>query len=204
MKIKKKKKIFLDSYFVPGPYPLMNDVAFEFPSSPLLSQPGETPPELICNNGNYSNKQCINDFCKCLSIYSVKKNSLVEMVFVDTSDTRDQDHPMHIHGHDFHVISMESIGNNITLDYVKRLNERGLIKKKFNKSPVKDNISVPAKGFLVIRFIASNPGYWFYHCHLANHMEMGMNFIIKVGNDSDMPKVPRNFPKCGHFNPNLM
>ncbi|KAF7995608.1 hypothetical protein HCN44_006715 [Aphidius gifuensis] len=187
------------SYFIPGPYPLINNVAFDYPSSPLASQADETPAEKICQNGNYTNKKCIDNFCKCLSIYNVKIGSLVEMVFVDTSSDHDQDHPMHIHGHDFYVVSMETIGSNITLDYVKHLNQQGLIKKKFNRAPVKDNVNVPTKGFLVIRFIAKNPGYWIAHCHIANHMDMGMNFVLKVGDDKDIPKVPGNFPKCGHF-----
>ncbi|KAH0560390.1 oxidoreductase OpS5-like [Cotesia glomerata] len=187
------------THYAPGPYPQINDMSFEFPSVPLLTQYEDLSSSSICNEENYKNKECFEGFCKCPLIYSVTKDSLVEMIFADITDDRDQDHPVHLHGHDFHVVAMVSMGKNVSFEKIKRLNEQGLVEKKFSRAPVKDNISVPAKGFTVIRFIASNPGYWFLHCHLVNHMEMGMGFILKVGEHSQMTKTPKNFPRCGNY-----
>lgn len=106
---------------------------------------------------------------------------------------------MHLHGHTFQVVAMESIGGNITLAEVQRRNEAGLIEKKLSGAPVKDNIGIPAQGFAVLRFIASNPGYWFFHCHVSNHAEMGMGVVIKVGEHTEMIQPPDSFPKCGNW-----
>lgn len=53
---------------------------------------------------------------------------------------------------------MEAIGYNISFDEVKQKNEEGKIIKKFNNLPGKDTISVPNKGYGIIRFVAHNPG----------------------------------------------
>ncbi|XP_057332184.1 uncharacterized protein LOC130672020 isoform X1 [Microplitis mediator] len=187
------------SHYAPGPYPQINDISFEYPSVPLLTQHDDLSESSICYEENYKNKECLDGLCKCPLVYRVKKDSLVEMIFLDVADDRDQDHPVHLHGHDFHVVAMVSMGANVSFSKVKRMNDQGLIEKKFNRAPIKDNVSVPAKGFTVIRFVASNPGYWFLHCHLVNHMEMGMGFILKVGEHSQMTRSPSSFPKCGNY-----
>ena len=51
----------------------------------------------------------------------------------------------------------------------------------------------------MLRFIANNPGIWLVHCHLDFHMEIGMGFVIKVGEDKNFRKPPENWPKCGSF-----
>ncbi|XP_063982871.1 uncharacterized protein LOC135165467 isoform X2 [Diachasmimorpha longicaudata] len=188
-----------ESHFDPGPYPQINDLSFENPSTPFLSQREDLTQSMYCTPRDLSSQHCHSGYCRCPLIYPIEHNALVEMVFVDESDNRDQDHPMHLHGHDFYVVAMENVGDNVSLEAVRRRNELGEIPKKFNNSVLKDGVSVPVKGYAVIRFFASNPGYWLFHCHLVNHMEMGMTFAIKVGEHSDMPRTPRNFPRCGHF-----
>jgi iron transport multicopper oxidase len=38
----------------------------------------------------------------------------------------------------------------------------------------RDNVVVPANGYVVIRFKADNPGVWFFHCHIDLHLVGGM------------------------------
>lgn len=68
---------------------------------------------------------------------------------------------------------------------------------------VKDTIAVPSGGFARIRFKASNPGYWFFHCHYEWHMHVGMRAIVRVGQKSDMKTPPKDFPKCGNYLPSV-
>lgn len=44
-------------------------------------------------------------------------------------------------------------------------------------------------------------GYWLFHCHIEFHVEIGMALVFKFGDDSQMPPVPKNFPKCGNYLP---
>lgn len=42
-------------------------------------------------------------------------------------------------------------------------------------------------------------GFWFFHCHIDFHAEIGMGIILQVGEISQMPKPPYKFPKCGDW-----
>jgi FtsP/CotA-like multicopper oxidase with cupredoxin domain len=45
----------------------------------------------------------------------------------------------------------------------------------------KDTVSVPRRGYVVLRFKAGNEGVWMLHCHLLWHMGSGMAMGIQVG-----------------------
>jgi hypothetical protein len=44
-------------------------------------------------------------------------------------------------------------------------------------------------------------GSWMFHCHILNHQETGMFMLLQVGNRTDIPPVPQDFPKCGNYIP---
>ena len=39
------------------------------------------------------------------------------------------------------------------------------------------------------------------HCHIDVHADIGQMMVLQVGDISDMPRVPRNLPKCGDYLP---
>ncbi|RUS74771.1 hypothetical protein EGW08_017469, partial [Elysia chlorotica] len=43
-------------------------------------------------------------------------------------------------------------------------------------------------------------GMWLLHCHIEYHVDIGMGILIQVGDKSEFPKPPKNFPKCGSWN----
>ncbi|CAG8536268.1 9559_t:CDS:2 [Ambispora leptoticha] len=87
-----------------------------------------------------------------------------EVVQVILQNVHDEDHPFHMHGHHFWILGTgEGLfdKNNATLNLI---------------DPIKrDTQDVPAKGWLVIRFVADNPGVWTFHCHLEWHLEEGLS-----------------------------
>jgi FtsP/CotA-like multicopper oxidase with cupredoxin domain len=62
-------------------------------------------------------------------------------------------HPMHLHGHHFHVVA---------------INDR-----RFSGA-MRDTVLVPAMGSVAVAFDADNPGKWALHCHNEYHMMAGM------------------------------
>lgn len=53
---------------------------------------------------------------------------------------------------------------------------------------------------LVSRFRATNPGWFFAHCHLLLHNLGGMSFAFRVGTNEQMPIPPPNYPRhCGIY-----
>jgi FtsP/CotA-like multicopper oxidase with cupredoxin domain len=71
-----------------------------------------------------------------------------------------QEHPMHIHGHFFQVVSRGG----------KPANEPGL----------KDTVLVGGEETVVINMVFDNPGSWMYHCHILEHAKQGMMGVIEV------------------------
>jgi FtsP/CotA-like multicopper oxidase with cupredoxin domain len=74
----------------------------------------------------------------------------VELIFIN--QTR-MPHPMHLHGHEFHVVEIDG--------------------KRF-AGAVRDTVLVPPGRRVVVAFDANNPGLWALHCHLLYHLEAGM------------------------------
>lgn len=42
---------------------------------------------------------------------------------------------------------------------------------------------------------------WLFHCHFLFHIVIGMNLVLHVGTQADLPPVPPNFPTCGNHLP---
>jgi len=82
----------------------------------------------------------------------VEKGDIVKITYENKSQV---DHPMHLHGHFFQVLSKNDI--------------------PFTGAPiVKDTLLIKPGEKFVIAFKADNPGNWIYHCHELHHAAAGM------------------------------
>lgn len=141
----------------------MNNHSFQFPTSLSLLQafffnvggiytpnfPNNPPLKFDYTNPNVSNNTSLLFAPKLTSVKTLKFNSTVEIVLQNTALIAVENHPIHIHGFDFHVLA-QGFGNyNAARD-----------SKKFNLvNPQRRNtIAVPVGGWAVIRFQANNPG----------------------------------------------
>lgn len=65
---------------------------------------------------------------------------------------------------------------------------------------VKDMIQVWQRSWAVIRIQAWNPGYWFFHCHMEQHIPLGMQTVLNVL-PSQQPPMPSDIPVGEHNHP---
>ena len=87
----------------------------------------------------------------------VNKGDFVKITFRNISTV---DHPMHLHGHSFQVLSKNG--------------------KPLTGSPlIKDTLNVKPGEEYVIAFQANNPGNWMFHCHELHHAMAGMMTELK-------------------------
>lgn len=86
---------------------------------------------------------------------------------------------------------------------VVQLDKSGKIRRRLFGAPIKDTVTVPDGGFTIIRFFANNPGFWLFHCHIDYHIEVGMAFMFKVGDYSQMVQPPKDFPTCSNYKPDV-
>lgn len=71
-------------------------------------------------------------------------------------------HPFHLHGNPFVVIGMgqHPDGVPMTLDRAYELDRTNRLNRNLQnlQPPIKDTISIPSRGYAVIRVLATNPG----------------------------------------------
>lgn len=101
---------------------------------------------------------CKETFCQCTHVLQVPLNSLVEMILIDEGVVYEANHMFHLHGNYFHVVGMDRIGTNVTLEQIKELDNAGKLRRKFTDSVRKDTVTVPDGGYTIIRLYADNPG----------------------------------------------
>jgi FtsP/CotA-like multicopper oxidase with cupredoxin domain len=77
------------------------------------------------------------------------------------SNTTSQDHPFHMHGFPFQVVSVGGAPPAV-LEW-------------------RDTVNVPAQGILQLAVhFDDRPGMWMFHCHILDHAEMGMMAMLVV------------------------
>ena len=86
----------------------------------------------------------------------LKYNETVQLVLQDLNSQTLEDHPFHLHGHNFYVMGTGPGNFNATTD-----------EKNFNlvNPPLRNTVTLPYAGWVAIRFIANNPGESAIHKH---------------------------------------
>ncbi|KAI0285736.1 laccase [Russula brevipes] len=134
----------------------VNGVAFQPPSVPVLLQ-------------ILSGTQNASDLLPQGSIYGLDPNKSVELVIPALA--LGGPHPIHLHGHSFHVV--RSAGNT---------------SYNFVDPVIRDVVSIGtgSTDMVTIRFFTDNPGPWFLHCHIDWHLNAGLAVVFA----EDVPDVP--------------
>ncbi|WP_408011674.1 multicopper oxidase family protein [Pseudalkalibacillus sp. A8] len=84
---------------------------------------------------------------------NVQKGDLVKVKLKNNS--KKDDHPMHLHGHFFQVLSKNE--------------------KTISGAPImKDTLNLKPGEEYIVAFKANNPGNWMFHCHDLHHATAGM------------------------------
>ncbi|XP_029162349.1 laccase-1-like isoform X2 [Nylanderia fulva] len=196
----------------------VDNATFTYPSSPLLSQGGDVSPDMMCTNHDDANDDARNDnndtllrprcrpvvgggpgdMCECVHVRRVPLGATVEIILLDQGGLDDLVY--HLHGYSFYVVSARQFGRSMSLQEVKKLDERKqLFMRNLDCAPVKDTIVVPKFGAVALRFKADNPGYWMLRDEHAADWTRGLDVVLQVGEPSDMISAPQDFPKCGSF-----
>lgn len=82
----------------------------------------------------------------------IKTGELIKLTYENNSSV---DHPMHLHGHFFQILSKDDI--------------------PFTGAPIrKDTLLIKPGEKYIIAFKADNPGNWVQHCHELHHAAAGM------------------------------
>lgn len=93
--------------------------------------------------------------------YKVKKGDVKKLRIVnDPNSMHPMQHPMHLHGQRFLVLSLDG--------------------KKNDNLAWKDTAMIPGGKTVDLLVDFSNPGEWMLHCHISEHLEAGMMAVFSV------------------------
>jgi FtsP/CotA-like multicopper oxidase with cupredoxin domain len=125
----------------PTPDPGSTDVRWTFTGDPRTGQwemNGETFPDV-----------------------SIPELALNQSAIIEVRNMSATEHPFHLHGHAFEVLSM----NGVVPEHAQ----------------FEDTVNIPIRGILRARLLATNPGDWMAHCHILTHAEGGMMTVLRIG-----------------------
>ncbi|KAG5550381.1 hypothetical protein RHGRI_015366 [Rhododendron griersonianum] len=141
----------------------MNNASFQFPTKLSMLQafhgnvggvyttdfPDNPPLVFNYTDPNNTFNTSIVMTTKSTKVKKVKYDSTVQIVFQNTAFVGLENHPIHLHGFNFHVLA-QGFGNYDAVNASKKFN--------FINPQVRNTIGVPVGGWAVIRFTANNPG----------------------------------------------
>ena len=198
----------------------VNGRSFLMPNISLQTEPGDKS-EIegkVCKKTNVS---CNEEKCQCIQIVNIDEYFYDKPVrFVLSSLTAAENsnfsYPIHLHGHSFHVVKVgygkydTKTGRLIaaTPDLTCEKPCKRAPTWRADKAPPdikitnttirKDTVIVPSGGYVVIDFIANNPGYWFLHCDIELHQLEGMAVAINEVQSKQNPP-PKGLTTCKSF-----
>ncbi|MCJ1336503.1 hypothetical protein MMC09_001779 [Bachmanniomyces sp. S44760] len=129
----------------------MNNSSFRADyNSPLL---------LLANQGNTS-----YPYSPEWNVYNFGSNTSYRLIVQNHVGAA---HPMHLHGHNFHVLA-EGTGtwNGVVTNPTNT--------QRRDVQLLQPSLNANTPGYIVLQISADNPGVWPFHCHIAWHVSAGL------------------------------
>jgi iron transport multicopper oxidase len=149
-------------------YAFLNNITFTAPKVPTLYT--------VLSSGNLAaNSEIYGEFTHPMVL---NHNDVVQIV-LNNNDTGT--HPFHLHGHNFQVINRQPSFGPDFYDYLTGdpVNLDPNNHTAYPPIPARRDVFVlPPQGSFVIRFVADNPGVWFFHCHIDWHLSAGLGMLF--------------------------
>lgn len=100
-------------------------------------------------------------------VYQTTGISTVDILIQNFDDGA---HPFHLHGYKFWILAEGHGYPPPTPELHASLNLTNPLRR--------DTASIEAYGWMLIRFVADNPGVWAFHCHIGWHAEAGLMMVF--------------------------
>ena len=192
------KEYFMNFVQIPGGMGVDGKI-FEHPGVNSLTQSEDISIHINCDKC----EKIKNKGCACQNELNIPFNRTIQMVWTNHGKGATRHHPIHLHGHSFHVLKMGYPESNSSTGFKMKDNTAiecdshteycnnpawknkvwangnapGL---KLKNAPKKDTLMIPAGAYAVIRFRSDNPGKWFMHCHIEFHSMQGMRVTVFI------------------------
>ncbi|KAJ8044291.1 Laccase-4 [Holothuria leucospilota] len=196
-------KLKTDDHALRDGLPQINRISFDYPPVPLLTQHNEVNQSLFCDAREATKwSHCEEQRCSCAQIITAELGETIELFFYNGIVDSTACHPLHLHGISYRVVGSGLMDKEYTPEEVEEMDKEGrFFRLSTQFPPVKDTVCVSHGSYMIIQFVANNPGWWFLHCHLDFHALLGMAMVVRIGTDEDIKGlIPPDFPRCQNFN----
>lgn len=133
-------------------------LAWPFPDAGPSPDPGRTDLRFVLQGDATRDAWFING--EVFPDVTVSRLALGQDVIVEVRNISPTDHPFHMHGHPFEILSIDGVPVEVRT--------------------VEDTINVGIRQTVRLRFQATNPGFWMTHCHILPHADGGMMTVVQV------------------------
>ena len=162
--------------------------------------------------------KCQEEGCRCTNIQPIPFNKTIQIVIMSymIDSPANTHHTVHLHGHSFAVLKVGYADLNATSGFhtvpnqdiqctstkealcstSRWRNQRPELNKE--NPPIKNTVGVPSNGYVVVRFRSTNPGFWFFRCHMEQHFMDGMFMVLNEA-PGRHPPPPEGFSTCKDF-----
>ncbi|KAH9637876.1 hypothetical protein HF086_013362 [Spodoptera exigua] len=156
----------------------INRKSFLYPNVPILLRPRDVRQDMYCQVG--------------------EEEKQVEAQCFGSNDS----YTFHMHGYNMQVIStwQNPKDKPISKEDFQKLNKDGKILRNLQNPSVKDTITVPNKGYTIVRIKIDRGGTWLLECRSCALSSVPAAIMIRV--PEAIPKaVVDSLPKCGNYRP---
>lgn len=124
-------------------------------------------------------------------VVGVGKGEVVDFVFQNTRalNGAEEIHPWHLHLHNFWVLGYGEYGEPWSADAEKGYDVRRAVSR--------NTFALYPLSWTAVRVRFDNAGAAHFHCHILAHLVMGMGFVVRIGESTDVPAMPQGTPLCG-------
>ncbi|RAK74980.1 ferro-O2-oxidoreductase [Aspergillus fijiensis CBS 313.89] len=166
--IQVKLTVLMDNLINGKGYAFLNDISYTSPKVPTLYT--------VMSAGDLATNATV--YGEYTHPVVLDHNAVVEIV-LENQDTGS--HPFHLHGHAFQLVTRYPAYGADFYDYSAGTtfatydSSNTTLTDSFPAYPARrDTLVLPPGGYFVIRFVADNPGVWFFHCHIDWHLAQGL------------------------------
>lgn len=132
------------------------------------------PTALIATNRTDWDTNQLVPFVPCVS----NRHLWVDIVL---NNLDEDSHPFHLHGYTFYVLASHTATQGWGSYNPHNSGDPPGGPLDIDNPPFMDTVYVPRRGYVVLRFLADNPGIWMFHCHILWHQASGMAMAFEVG-----------------------
>ncbi|KAJ2952928.1 hypothetical protein O0L34_g7297 [Tuta absoluta] len=175
----------------------INRKNFLYPSNPLLLNKVDRRVP-ICPVGD---EDKVSE-PQCLQLLNAKKGEVIELALVNEGLRSNNSYTFHMHGYGMQVVATSEGhgGQPLSKDEFMKLDKAGKITRNLQSPPIKDTITVPNKGYTIVRIQLHQGGSWLLECRSCGLLSLPAAIVIQVP-QTFPKKVLDALPKCGSYKP---